>query len=419
MIAGGKIVPSASPPVTKMTRKNTTGLLIVILLFALGVRVFYFSALSRRMEELVISDMATYDLLAVNLVEKGYYGVDGPWSYRPPLYPWFLSLIYRLVGHSHSLARLGQALLAVLSVLLVFSLARELIGIGGALLAAFLTAADFSLIHISGLFLSENLYIPLSLVLILLLARGFREPKILTFLGAGVAGGLAALCRPTVLPFLFLAGLVPLLGGDCFAPAGLAMTGKRKKIRGAAGWAVMLAAAGLTIAPWTIRNYCLHRTFVPISTNTGTMLWMGLHPGAPGGYHYPEENNPLYGMEDEVERNRAGIRESARFIFQHSGEFFRLAAVKMGIFWRGYLFTWSGRQWFIYGILGLAGLILSFPEWRRWLLLYIYLAAFTAPHLFVHSAARYRLPLHPLIAIWGAYFLVQLAKAIRQRGDRK
>jgi len=390
-----------------------------ILALALIVRVFYQAAASDRMDRLVIADMRTYDKLAVNLIQNGYYGLfDKPWSYRPPLYPFFLSIVYRVFGHSRSIARVIQAGLAALSALLVFYIAREIIGETGALMAAFLTAADFSLIHLSGLFLSENLYIPLSLLLILLLLNGFQNPKIITFVAAGIAGGLAALCRPTVIPFLFLSILVPILGGDCFAPAGYAMTdensglaitvGKRKRGRAIGGWAVMILAAGLTIAPWTIRNWRLQHAFVPVSTNAGTMLWMGLHPGATGGYHYPKENNPLYDMEDEVERNRAGIRESARFVFRYPGEFFRLAAVKMGIFWRGYLFTWSGRQWAIYGLLGLGGLLLSIRYWRRWLLLYVYLAAFVGPHLFVHSAARYRLPLHPLIAIWGAFLILRI-----------
>ena len=390
-----------------MAEKRTNGLLILILLLAFGFRLLYSSVLARRMDELVISDMATYDKLAVNLIERGYYGLfDEPWSYRPPLYPFFLSLVYRVFGHSHVIARVIQALLAALSALLVFYIARQLIGPAGALLAAFLTAADFSLIHLSGLFLSENLYIPLSLVLLLLLMKGFQRPNLLLFIGAGVTGGLAALCRPTVLPFLGLVVLVTLLGGDCFAPSGLAMTpDKSDKVRRFFGWAVMLAAAALTIAPWTVRNWRLHRAFVPISTNAGTMLWMGLHPGAPGGYHYPEENNPLYHMEDEVERNRVGVRESIRFIRENPSETIRLAVVKMRIFWEGYLFTWSGRQWAIYGILGLGGLILSFGKWRRWLLLYLYLGSFTAVHFFVHSGSRYRLPLHPLIAVWAALLI--------------
>ena len=201
--------------------------------------------------------------------------------------------------------------------------------------------------------------------------------------------------------------------------AGLAMSAeKRRKGRQLGGWAVMILAAGLTIAPWTLRNWRIHRALVPVSTNAGTMLWMGLHPGAPGGYHYPEEGNPLYGIEDEVERNRVGIRESFRFIGEYPGEFLRLAAVKMGIFWRGYLFTWSGRQWAIYGLLGLGGLLLSLRYRRRWMLLYIYLAAFVGPHLFVHSAARYRLPLHPLIAVWAALALLRIGEYVRRSTRR-
>ncbi len=409
-------------------KKSARWILGGILVLTLFVRVFYQAAVPERMDRLVISDMATYDLLAVNLIEKGYYGVDGPWSYRPPLYPFFLSLIYRVSGHSRPLARIVQAGLAALSVFLVFHIARGLIGEAGALLAGFLTAVDFSLIHLSGLFLSENLYIPLSLLLILLLMKGFQSPNLFIFIAAGVTGGLAVLCRPTVLPFLFLSILIPILGGDCFAPSGLAMTdgnsglaiteGKRRRGRAVGGWAVMILAAGMTIAPWTIRNWRIHRALVPVSTNAGTMLWMGLHPGAPGGYHYPKEHNPLYGIKDEVERNRAGIRESFRFIGESPGEFLRLAAVKMRLFWRGYLFTWSGRQWAIYGLLGLGGLLLSLRYWRRWLLLYVYLAAFVGPHLFVHSAARYRLPLHPLIAVWAALALLQIGEYVRRSTRR-
>lgn len=413
-----------------MDSRTSTGLLALILLVSFWGKALYSHILSRRMDELVVSDMRTYDLLAVNLIEKGYYGVDRPWSYRPPLYPFFLSLVYRLFGHSHSAARLLQAGLAALSALLVFVIARELIGEAGALLASFLAAVDFSLIHLSGLLLSENLYIPLSLLLILLLMKGFQKPGWVVFIAAGITGGLAVLCRPTALPYLVLVFLVPIFPAGGRALKGAAAASGRttgpdvaagfspRSRKGLSGWGVMIVAAGLTIAPWTVRNWRLHRAFVPVSTNAGTMLWMGLHPGAPGGYHYPDDStNPLYRMENEVERNREGIRESIRFIGQYPGEFFRLIAVKMRIFWSGYLFTWSGRQWLIYGILGLGGLILSLKKWRRWLLLYLYLAAFTGPHLFVHSAGRYRLPLHPLIAIWGAYFLVESATAARKRRE--
>ncbi len=413
----------------------------MILTLAFTGRVVYGFVAQTRLNGLVISDMRTYDLLAKNLIEENIYGFrEGPWrSYRPPLYPFFLSIVYRVAGYRFIAVRIIQAALAVLSSLLLYLLARELAGTAIALVASFFFAADFSLIHLSGLLLSENLYLPLSLVVLLLLERGYSGRQWAPFIGAGVAGGLAALCRPTILPFLFLSFLVPITGAlaaplpgrdrDTVCPVpGSALPRRRLKPattnqsgikqaqtlkRGLAGWLLMLLFAAATIAPWTARNWRIHHAFVPISTNAGSMLWMGLHHGANGGYDWPRENNPLLAISSEVERNRIGIRESITFIFNHPGEFARLAVIKMKLFWRGYLFTWSGRQWAVIGLCGLAGLLLSLKDWRTWLLLYLYLLSFTGIHLFVHSSYRYRLPLNPLLEIWAAFFLVRLGSMIR------
>lgn len=418
-------------------------LLILVLSLTFFFRVYYSFSLEKRLDSLVVADMRTYDLLAKNLIENNIYGFrEGPWpwrSYRPPLYPFFVSIIYRAAGYSYPAVRLVQAFLAVLSCLLLFSIARDRAGTEVALVAAFLFAGDFSLIHLSGLFLSENLYLPLSLVNILLLERGFREKSLPPFIGAGVAGGLAALCRPTILPFLFLSGLVPVFftitskfkySGRVYSTErqnpdksgwerklyhrdNYRSTGRGSIRRMLSGWLLMLFFAGLTICPWTARNYRIHRSFVPISTNGGAMLWMGLHHGAGGGYEFPMENNPLRAVQDEVERNKLGVRESVKFIGNYPGEFIKLAMIKMKLFWRGYLFTWSGRQWAIVAILGLGGVLVSLKEWRRWLLLYLYLISFAGLHLFVHSSYRYRLPLNPLIEIWAALFLVRLWNTIK------
>lgn len=444
-----------------MTRRREIICLIFILLFCFVARMAYITIFRERLDSLVISDMRTYNLLAKNLIKEGIYGFeDGQWpwpfrSYRPPLYPFFLSLIYRVAGFNYPVARLAQALLASFSCLALFLLAKELCGPPAALLGALLFALDISLIHLSGLFLSENLYIPLSFILLLLLIKGFRNQKLVLFVGAGFVGGLAALCRPIVLPFLVLVGLVPVLRqvGRHFrvrdtlpriqsktqAPFGFAQglrkvcgylktevctlkgaaTGFKEPLkkngvgRGLMRWGVMLLVAGLTVLPWTLRNYRVHHCFILISTNTGQMLWMGLHHGAPGGYHFPEENNPLLSVRDEVERDRLGRREAVKFIFKYPGEFFQLAGKKFRQFWGSYLFTKSGKQWLIFMILGSGGLIFSFRDWRKWSVIYIYLLSFAAVHILVHSAQRYRWPLHPLIEIWVALFCIRLWESIK------
>jgi len=410
--------------------------LIFILLLVLASRLAYSVAREERLSGLVISDMRTYDLLARNLAERGFYGIDqGPWpfrSYRPPLYPFLVSLVYRLFGYHHFAVRDLQAVLAAVSCLLLFFLGRELAGCAVALLGSFLFAADLSLVHLSGLFLSENLYLPLSFLLVWLLVRGFEKPKMITFAGAGIIGGLAALCRPIALPFLILVGLVPIIvslwprlrcGGrarstkmqselyDCSISE---QTDGKPAGRGLRGWGVMLLAAGLTIAPWTLRNHRVLGGFVPISTNGGVMLWMGLHPGASGGYHFPRENNPLY-ITDEVKRNRIGYRESVRFVFSRPGEFISLMGKKMKQFWCGRLSTMSGKEWTLYLLLGVPGLLISFKKWKRWLIVYLYFISFTGVHLLVHGSSRYRLPLHPFVALWAALFLCRAWDKMRRR----
>jgi len=382
--------------------------LILVLGVCFIVRAGYITIQRERLSELVISDMRTYDLLARNLVEKGYYGISTPWSYRPPLYPFFISLVYRVVGTNYPAARITQAALAVLTCLVLFALGRCISDLRVGLVAAFLFSIDFALIHTSGLLLSENLYIPLSLLLIYLLAKNFQRFSISVSCLTGFIGGLAALCRPIVLPFLILVGLIPiLLKFNPYLKRSF-LPGNRLADRWLMKWVIILLTAGLTISPWTIRNYLLHRSFVPISTNGGVMLWMGLHHGAPGGYHFPKENNPLYPIKDEVERNRVGYREAVKFILRFPGEFLNLTGKKMVQFWGSYLSTKSGKEWLVFMLLGAAGFIISLREWRKWLIIYIYVASFAGVHLLAHSGYRYRFSLHPLVELWAALFLIWL-----------
>jgi len=380
-----------------------------IILAAFLTRLGYVQARAPRLDALLVSDMRTYHLLARNLLLHGYFGLESEAfsfrAYRPPLYPFSLALIYAAAGVRLPAVRLTQALLGALSVWFLILLARRMAGESAALLAGLLAALDLSLIHLSGVFLSENLYIPLSLLLLLFLIRGFEEGKAGYCLLGGLCGGLAALCRPALLPFLFLSAILP----------GASVRGRKAKIlSGMKGWALMILAAALVVAPWTVRNYRVLGRVVPVSTNGGVMLWMGLHPGASGGYDFPRENNPLYGMQDEVERDRLGTRESLRFVRENPGETLVLAGKKFILFWEFYPTTSSGKVFVVYLALGAAGLFLSLRKWRRWLTIYLYAASFVGVHLLAHSSYRYRSPLHPIIALFSAVTLCSLAVVCRR-----
>jgi hypothetical protein len=109
---------------------------------------------------------------------------------------------------------------------------------------------------ISGVLVSETLFVLLELVALglALEARRARRPLPL-IAAAGAVVGLAALTRVNgVLVMAAVIGLVALPG------------------RRVAGPAVALAACALMIAPWTIRNAIELHAFVPVSTESGPTL---------------------------------------------------------------------------------------------------------------------------------------------------
>jgi hypothetical protein len=134
----------------------------------------------------------------------------------------------------------------------------------------------------------------------------------------GVAMGLAALCRPVGLAFVPLAaGYVGWAGGgergagttrndihhrdtegtereeesgkggasksESGGTDGTESTSKSRRMRrGMAGVAVFVAAVGMTLAPWTVRNAMTFHHFLPVSSGFGLHLWRGNNDVARG-----------------------------------------------------------------------------------------------------------------------------------------
>jgi len=94
------------------------------------------------------SDFAQYDQLAWRLAEgKGYVDEFGePTAFYAIGWPFFLSLVYRVFGHSLVAAGVVNALLGVGAVILTYAIARHLLDRPVALIAAALVAINPTLI---------------------------------------------------------------------------------------------------------------------------------------------------------------------------------------------------------------------------------------------------------------------------------
>jgi len=100
-------------------------------------------------------------------------------------------------------------------------------------------------------------------------------------------------------------------------------------------WTAVTALACIAvIIPWTVRNYVTMGSFVFISTNGGSNLYMGHHEGASGSFDWgasrwtEERYAYLPPKEQEVKSSNLAMREGLRFMFTHPAAEARLVGSK-------------------------------------------------------------------------------------------
>ncbi|MBN1673557.1 MAG: glycosyltransferase family 39 protein [Kiritimatiellae bacterium] len=192
--------------------------------------------------------------------------------FRPPGYPYFLALVYRLFGPGYLAPRLVQFGLGLLNVLLAFLLARRWYGPGIALIWAALMATYWIFIYFEGEFHAPVLTVCLLLSLTAVLAGWTTGPSWPRGLAAGLLAGLSALVRPNLL-LLFPLG----------AAWGLWVMRGRHARRAVLAALLAFGAGGLAaIAPATIRNLRAAGEWVLISSNGGINLYIGNNASADG-----------------------------------------------------------------------------------------------------------------------------------------
>jgi len=189
---------------------------------------------------------------------------------RPPGYPFFLALIYRASAGSYLAPRIVQALLGVLSVFLVYRIARYCGSVRAAQIASALMALHWLPLYFEGELHAPALLIALELAGTLGVLHYARSARRAALFGAGLAFGCAALVRPNALVFVLI------------ALAWLWVQERRRGRLPAVALGLFALASALPIAPVTLRNLRASGSFVPISSNLGINLYLGNNPNATG-----------------------------------------------------------------------------------------------------------------------------------------
>ena len=181
---------------------------------------------------------------------------------HPPGYPILMAIIYKISGNSDRALRLFQITCEAVAAVLVFLIAARLVPSGAALLAAFLVSTAPQLAFRSLVLLPDSLTALPLLAAIYLVMKTVEDRSVRKMVLAGGLIGVSCWLRADSL-------LLPL-----FLCAPLTLLFPRGERRRHA--LALIGGAIIVIAPMTIRNALVFRSFVPISLGTGVTLCQGI-----------------------------------------------------------------------------------------------------------------------------------------------
>jgi hypothetical protein len=390
-----------------------------------------------------VADQISYHELSLRVLEgHGFSFETGWWPATPAgqptahwsyLYVLFLAAVYSLFGCNPIAARLIQAILTgILQPLLTWRIGRRLFGIRIGLFSAAFSSLYAYFIFYSGSLMTEAFYITAMLWIIDIGTSmgGASDRKSdavdwTRWFYLGLACSAAALLRQV---FLFLVPIILLWIAWRVSYRSRLLSMSQLLARSA----VPLAILVLCIAPWTIRNYRVFKTFVPLNTNSGFAFFWGNHP-IHGTQFIPIMPASKYGSLipselrgfNEAEMDKALLRRGLDFVIKDPIRYIRLSLSRAKEYFRiwpthdssaasNYARVLSFGLCFPLGIFGLVLLLFSHLKKRSSYrpinpgtsLLLLVGGLYTLLHLMTWTLIRYRLPVD---AVWLPFAAVSAA----------
>lgn len=286
-----------------------------------------------------------YMVIAQNLLDGKGYSWDEwgraplqPTSFLPPLYVYWCALFQSFLDQNYTLMYLAQALVSALGVFLAFALGKKMFNREtGIIFALFYSIyPEFAVYHTRPI--TEFLYLPLTMVLIL----GYLDLKDKPFDRSGMNAALlwGFLCGVTVLVKESAVLLIAALG--------LALLWSRRD-----SWMKVITHFGapsvvallLVMSPWIVRNYIVQGELVVIRTGFGVTAWIANHPGSTGtdkrldgSYVLATQDSEYVAYmnkilpPDEQDRDKIYLAEAKEFATENPSEYLRLTLLRLRYF---------------------------------------------------------------------------------------
>jgi 4-amino-4-deoxy-L-arabinose transferase-like glycosyltransferase len=248
----------------------------LILIVALGLRLTFAWDYSRHNSHQAVSVIPfmfesgniAYSLAVGNGFGSPFHVDTGPTAWMTPVYPLLLAGVFRIFGtytfHSFVAAVLLNILFSTLTCVPIFFAGRRIGGLGVAAGAAWLWAVfpNAILIPVQSMW-DASLSALLAATILWATLELAESTRLRYWCGYGLLWGLALMTNATLL------SLLPLLLGW------MAWRARRERRSWLARPALAAGVVILCCVPWTVRNYAVFHTFVPLRSTLGLQLWVG------------------------------------------------------------------------------------------------------------------------------------------------
>ncbi|HRX85016.1 MAG TPA: glycosyltransferase family 39 protein, partial [Phycisphaerae bacterium] len=386
---------------------------------------------------------------------------DGTWpDHQPffwaPLYPMFLGLLYGLVGQGALALKAIQAVFGALSCVLLYRVGRRLFAAPWIAAAAGVAMALYgTLVYFDGELLSANLDVLFQLLALELLLGAAVTRTTGRWTAAGVVMGLSVVNRGAILLLLPLAAAWTW----CVMRRGWPVGPSRGATRERMGRAVQAVAGVVLPTVVTLGLAVAHNVRVdaaasqgrmgllPVAYNLGINFYLGNHwslrdinkTSHPRHFsHYDEI------MQLPVDAGVTGAFAGSQYLFHRTladirsdpGSWLRLMVHKLvelgqgreiprsanlyahrhdslvlrALLWK-HVIAFPGGLVIPFGLVGLAAVL---PQWRRHALVLLAIGTQAAFVLMFFVTARYRLPVMPLLLLYGVAAVGVLVSAWRR-----
>ncbi|SFB35986.1 ArnT family glycosyltransferase [Clostridium frigidicarnis] len=238
------------------------------------------------------NDDVKYVRSAWTLMDTGkltYHDVNEETVFIMPGISYTLAGIMTIFGKTTGLVafRVFQVILEVLSLMLVFFIARKLFNSKVGIIAFILEAIYIPNLWVTHVILTECIFKFLVLALVYFTIYAIEEKKIIYYVIGGMLLGITCLFRPTIGAYPIVVLVLWLY--------------KKYEFKDIIKWTIVVTSVfALVMSPWWIRNYNTFNRFIPCTLSSGNPMIQGSYIN----YDANIDFYPTEGSDDRIEQEK-------------------------------------------------------------------------------------------------------------------